>query len=282
MHSLNHHRIFAEPEGVRAIVAPEVGCTGQPNFDPIRVGKDAWRDLKQDGHETLDRWILLGTAIAVGRAQALAEARANKPSGYRYNKAFGAWLRANQFDDMDKGTRSRLLKCIDNLPAIEMWLDSLGPAERANYTHPKALLEAWTKAAATPKAAAAGVAGLAANAPNPVLDPATVAEAFLAFTPDERAECATAVGYVAWIEACPPSDSADGNGQKIKTGKHNATVVKLLNAAFGQLALGDKDKTLEALTAVTQVLKRQNSTPHNLIFAVGKKLVGPSWDSRKS
>lgn len=246
--SLNDHPAFQDLAKRAPPTSEKLGCTGQLTFNQIRAGQRAWDELRR--HQTWDAWVVLGKSIDIGRAQSLLEARANRPVGYRYNKTFSSWLAANKFDDIDKSTRSRLLQCIDNLPAIQGWLDDLKPGERADFNHPKTVLAAWKRSLTPPKDKPAPKNSKAA-----ILDPV----AFLNATQEARNAFAAKIGYSAWSEACPPSSGdTGGDGQKIKIGKHNSTLVKLLNETFGQLALGDNDKTIEALTAITRVLGRQN------------------------
>jgi hypothetical protein len=40
----------------------------------------------------------------------------NRPFGAQWSRVFGARLSENSFDEIDKGVRSRLQNCLDNLP----------------------------------------------------------------------------------------------------------------------------------------------------------------------
>jgi hypothetical protein len=55
------------------------------------------------------------------------------------------------FDEIDKGVRSRLQNCLNNLPAIEAWRQTLGLTQRLQLNHPNAVLRRWQAAQAAPK-----------------------------------------------------------------------------------------------------------------------------------
>jgi hypothetical protein len=67
----------------------------------------------------------------------------NQPKGRAWSETFGGWLRENDFDQIDKGVRSRLQSCLDNLPSIEAWRQSLGLTQRLQLNHPNAVLRRW-------------------------------------------------------------------------------------------------------------------------------------------
>ena len=49
----------------------------------------------------------------------------------------------NDFDQIDKGVRSTLQTCLDNLPDIEAWRQTLGLTLRLQLNHPNAVLRRW-------------------------------------------------------------------------------------------------------------------------------------------
>ena len=61
----------------------------------------------------------------------------NRPAGAQWSRVLGAWLAENGFDEMDKGVRSRLQNCLDNLPAIEMWRQNIGLGQRLQLKPPE-------------------------------------------------------------------------------------------------------------------------------------------------
>lgn len=63
-------------------------------------------------------------------------ARNEPPSGRQWSEHFGAWLKETGFDEIDKGVRSRLEKCMDYPPEIEAWRDDIGLTLRQQYNHP--------------------------------------------------------------------------------------------------------------------------------------------------
>jgi hypothetical protein len=75
----------------------------------------------------------------------------NQSKGRVWSETFGQWLRENEFDQIDKGVRSRLQTCLDNLPAIEAWRQTLGLTLRLQLNHPNAVLRRWQAAREPPR-----------------------------------------------------------------------------------------------------------------------------------
>jgi hypothetical protein len=71
-----------------------------------------------------------GQALGIGRSWAMRVTGANAPKGRGHNEAFSRWLAANDFADIDKGTRSRLADITGHLPEIETWRQQLLLSER--------------------------------------------------------------------------------------------------------------------------------------------------------
>jgi hypothetical protein len=90
-------------------------------------------------------WRDLILALGEGREIALRAAGTDRPQGARYRKAIGPWLRCYGFDRIDEGDRSRLLKCFDNLAAINAWRSALPAEEQAKLNHPRTVLAHWQK-----------------------------------------------------------------------------------------------------------------------------------------
>jgi len=117
----------------------------------VDAGRDALARLKKQ--ETWQDWVATGRAIEAGRASMMRYLRTNAPVGRVWSAQFGEWLRCNGFDQIDKGVRSRLQSCIDNLPAVEEWRLSIGLTKALEFQHPNTV---WRKfeAARKPKQAA--------------------------------------------------------------------------------------------------------------------------------
>src|SRR5262245_41691004 len=82
----------------------------------VERGREAWRDLRRD--ESSEKWVAIGRAIEAGRVAIMAHLGTNNPKGRTWSEVFGAWLKENEFDQIDKAAGSRLQTCIENLPAI--------------------------------------------------------------------------------------------------------------------------------------------------------------------
>jgi hypothetical protein len=114
----------------------------------VSRGREAWRTLRND--ETWEKWVAIGRALEAGRTAVMRQLHTNEPRGKRWSETFGAWLRENDFDQIDKGVRSRLQTCLDNLPAIEAWRQTLGLTLRLQLNHPNAVLRRFQAARAAP------------------------------------------------------------------------------------------------------------------------------------
>jgi hypothetical protein len=112
----------------------------------VRRGQEAWIRL-QAGRSWAD-WICVGEALEIGRHRAIIEANTNEPRGARYESIFGDWLRETGFDTLDKGDRKRLLDCLQHLPEIEAWRQTLPASKALTLNHPNAVWRAWQKTVA--------------------------------------------------------------------------------------------------------------------------------------
>ena len=124
----------------------------QLDHDAERVverGRQAWKSLRND--ETFEKWIAIGRAIEIGRNETMRLLHSNRPAGAQWSRVFGAWLAENGFDEIDKGVRSRLQNCLDNLPAIEMWRQNIGLGQRLQLNHPNTVWRKWQAAKEAPK-----------------------------------------------------------------------------------------------------------------------------------
>jgi hypothetical protein len=130
---------------------PEMrGLDLDPNTQTLVArGREAWATLRND--ETWEKWIAIGRAIEAGRTAIMRHLNTNQPKGRIWSEVFGAWLRENQFDQIDKGVRSRLQTCLDNLTEINAWRDALGLTLRLQLNHPNAVLRRWQAMRQTPK-----------------------------------------------------------------------------------------------------------------------------------
>jgi hypothetical protein len=115
----------------------------------VSRGREAWQTLRTD--ETWEKWILIGRALEAGRTAIMGLLHTNQPKGRAWSETFGAWLRENDFDTIDKGVRSRLQTCLDNLAEIEAWRQNLGLTLRLQLNHPNAVLRRWQASREAPK-----------------------------------------------------------------------------------------------------------------------------------
>src|SRR5262249_47716896 len=100
----------------------------------VERGRKAWRDLRRD--ESWEKWVAIGRVIEAGRVAIMAHLGTNYPKGRTWSEVFGAWLKENEFDQIDKGARSRLQTGIENLPAVRGVARHFGPGSAAR-TEPR-------------------------------------------------------------------------------------------------------------------------------------------------
>jgi hypothetical protein len=120
------------------------GWDAQPNSEVIRFGREAWQRLGK--HQTREDWFHVSKALALGRANAMKAAKTNRPLGSRYNSIFSAFLSANGFDTIDRGTRTRLFEIHEHQAAILTWVAQQPPTKQFRLNHPDSLLRAWRQA----------------------------------------------------------------------------------------------------------------------------------------
>jgi hypothetical protein len=123
--------------------APNESCVIQLSTSTdnrIHEAREAWARLRR--HETFRDWLLLGRALAVGQAYAIA--KAGKPKGSRYNNFLKTWLGNSKLPNLEKSVRSRLLECVENSDGILAWLDTIENETRlTRLNHPTVVLNAW-------------------------------------------------------------------------------------------------------------------------------------------
>jgi len=120
----------------------------------IRSGQQAWERVKKDA--TYNDWLAIGEALEIGRADAMADAKTNKPEGARYNKLFGEWLASYGFNDIDKAVRSKLFDILANRADIDAWRATLPVSERLRYNSPSAVWRRWQASLETKPATDSG------------------------------------------------------------------------------------------------------------------------------
>jgi hypothetical protein len=131
-------------------IIPEVGCSEQPTkLDQIvSDAQAAWARLN-NSHTWAD-WVLVATALAAGRAEAMHMAGTNKPSGSKFKREINRWLKEKNLDAIDKTTRSRAIECFEHLADIEKWRATLSVSERLALNHPTTILRHWKRKTIAP------------------------------------------------------------------------------------------------------------------------------------
>jgi hypothetical protein len=92
-------------------------------------------------------WKVIGAYIEAGLNEAVRTSQSNVPVGIRFNQALAYWFTCNpRFrDGIEKNERNDLMRCLENMPAIDAFLDSLDPHKRRQINHPSSVLRAWKR-----------------------------------------------------------------------------------------------------------------------------------------
>jgi hypothetical protein len=113
--------------------------------DQIAAARDAWVRICRRGQTTFDDWVLIGRAVAIGRAECLKIAGSNRPFGKKYTAAMGLWLANAGLDGIHQQERYWALKIVDNIAEIEAWRATLDDAGRRHFNHPQSIWTHWRR-----------------------------------------------------------------------------------------------------------------------------------------
>src|SRR5262245_37152094 len=100
-----------------------------------RRGQRAWAQLRKSGKDW-GLWMQVAEALLVGRREAMALAKVNKPEGRGYNETFNQWLARYKLGDIDKAVRANLLYIAEHRSEFEEYRAQLPLSERLRMNHP--------------------------------------------------------------------------------------------------------------------------------------------------
>jgi len=106
----------------------------------------AWQRVKKAQTRMWGDWMTIGEGLMEGRRWAMQMAGTNRPEGKGYVTSFAEWLKRYRVDDMDKSDRAKLLKLMEERPAVEEWRDTLPDYERRSLNNPIVVWRRWTAA----------------------------------------------------------------------------------------------------------------------------------------
>jgi hypothetical protein len=137
--------------------------------DAVTAGAAAWSRLRERS-ATWQDWLLVGEALLIGRGEAMAKAKSNKPFGKIYSRFFGGWLRARGFVGISNQERYRAILCAEHKTEIEAWRATLTEAKRRRFNHPGSVWAHWQGArpATEPTHRVAAVFGRPQNRGKPI------------------------------------------------------------------------------------------------------------------
>jgi hypothetical protein len=107
----------------------------------IARGVTAWKNKKENAARSWEEWVEIGWCLHTARREIVR--RVNKPNGIKFNRVMALWLEREGLEDTDKGARSRMLKIMDNLPAISAWHATLPIGQRVHCNAPDTVLRQY-------------------------------------------------------------------------------------------------------------------------------------------
>jgi chromosome segregation ATPase len=116
-----------------------------------RAMEQAWRRIKGAESRLWGEWIVVGEGLLAGRRWALQVSGSEEPRGRAYNTAYSEWLNHYRgIRDMHETVRARLLKVMEERPAIEEWRATLTEPERRNLNNPTTVWRKFNARTRTP------------------------------------------------------------------------------------------------------------------------------------
>jgi hypothetical protein len=111
-----------------------------------RSAMAAFARIKKADYRMWGDWMVVGEGLLEGRRWAMQKAGANRPEGKGFVLAYSEWLKKYRLDGMDKSDRAKLLKLMEERPAVEEWRASLTDSERRHLNNPVIVWRKWTAA----------------------------------------------------------------------------------------------------------------------------------------
>src|SRR5262252_1307845 len=116
------------------------------NLDNIgNAMRKAWGQIKSTNTKLWSHWMIVGEGLIEGRRWAMQQAQTDKPEGKGYTLAYSEWLKRFKVDDMDQSDRAKLLKIMEERPAIEEWRAGLPTNIRRDLNNPTVVFRKWQK-----------------------------------------------------------------------------------------------------------------------------------------
>jgi hypothetical protein len=110
----------------------------------VAAGAAEWK--RKNSGSDWDGWVVIGRALAVGRAVALRLCGSNNVMDGRYRLHFGAWLKDQGFAEMNPTERAIILQCMDRLDAITRWRATLPTHRLREWNCPAVVWQRFNEA----------------------------------------------------------------------------------------------------------------------------------------
>jgi hypothetical protein len=119
----------------------------------FKTAHHALTQMDKQAVKSFTYWKAVGEAFVEMRKIAMRHAGTNRPYGRAYTATYGRLLVQCKFADRikDPGDRQKLVAVMDNLPAVEAWLETLSKEDRRRWTHPTTIYKQWQKSLLPPR-----------------------------------------------------------------------------------------------------------------------------------
>jgi hypothetical protein len=109
-----------------------------------RKASQAWEFIKRDGSWRV--WLRVADGLDFLRTEAMAQSGSNRPYGRGYQYAWAELAKSRPYaSEMDNRTKADCLWCIDHLPEISEWRETLDVNKRAKFNHPSTVRRQFEK-----------------------------------------------------------------------------------------------------------------------------------------
>jgi hypothetical protein len=119
----------------------------------IRAAHAALNQQDKMAHKNWELTKQVGAGLVEVRRLAMSRAMTNSPYGRAYTAIHPQILAASKLDQRikDAGDRQKLIELMDNLPAVEKWLEGLSPEDRRRWNHPTTIHRHWKASLRPPR-----------------------------------------------------------------------------------------------------------------------------------
>lgn len=128
----------------RHLIVGEPPTTNSNCDDVVGRALAAWERRKLNAKAALADWLIIGEALLVGRAEAMAKARTTRPIGKKYGGYFRYFLDTTGLGEIHQTNRRDLFRIMAERASVEDYFyNKTSPGEREAWNTPSALWSAF-------------------------------------------------------------------------------------------------------------------------------------------